>query len=417
MLLKLKNGAYMYLFKRAVFLLMAIISFKISAQTNNNIVIQPYFNLPGFNGRADRTVETRWIEAINQAVAGSKIHVSMYIINQRSVSEALVLAAARGVDVQLVLDGRNSKYKPNDAIDVLLNGFGGHAGLNSCSEKPCVKFCRGPFSFIGIKGGMIGNSCNGLVINHNKFMLFSKLSTGAEYVVMQSSANVEEEHAHRYNDLLEVQNDKKLYDGYLNYLAILKRDNTFIFKKPGDFVGDSGIIVRTSPRLIGKDPVEDLLKRVSCKLPGSIIRAAYSDLGRVGAARQLARLKSEGCKVQVYALYNKALKQPGKKVVKALGDSMIVWEDGSQIGKNSIHTKMLLIDAAFDGKEQKSKVVLTGSQNLDIWSLKTNDECQMEIRNDAIFEQYLNFWGTILNDAQTGGLRVFDETDIETKLQ
>jgi hypothetical protein len=94
-------------------------------------------------------------------------------------------------------------------------------------------------------------------------------------------------------------------------------------------------------------------------------------------------------------------------------------------------TKRILYDACSTGKgiakqaiplglaggQQKSKVVLTGSQNLDVWSLKTNDECQMEIRNDDIFEQYLNFWSTVLIDAQQGGLRVFDEADIETKLQ
>ena len=407
--------------KKVIFFLCAVVSFKAAAQNqvflSNNISIQPHFNNPGFGGKTDRTIENRWIEVIGQAGAGSKIHVSMYIINQRSVTEALVLAAARGVDVQLVLDGRNAKYVAGDAIDVLINGFDGHSGImDKCTEKPCIKFCRGPLSFVGIKGGMIGNSCNGVVINHNKFMLFSKLTGGDENVVMQSTSNLESEHAYRYNDTVEVRNDKKLYDGYINYYAALKRDNTFVFKKNPDFTGDSGITVRTSPRLFGKDPVVDLLKRISCNLPNSIIRGAYSDMGRLGAAKELARLKKEGCTVQLYALYNKALKQPGKKVVKALGDSIIVWEDGSQVGKNSIHTKMTLIDAAIDGQQVKTKILLTGSQNLDVWSLKTNDECQMEIRNDDIFDQYLNFFNTIMTNAKSDGLRVFDDVDIETKL-
>ena len=224
---------------------------------------------------------------------------------------------------------------------------------------------------------------------------------------MQSSANIEEAHLHRYNDLLEVQNDKKLYEGYLNYWKGLKRDRTRL-TSPGDFQGDSGILVRTSPRLLGKDPVVDLLKRVSCKLPNSVIRAAESDLGRVGVARQLERLKNEGCSVSVLALDNLVLKQPGKQVREALGDSLVLtpseWE---QEKRNSIHTKMLLIDASIDGAAEKSKIVFTGSQNLDLFSLKTNDDCQMEIRDPMVYEQYLGFWKRILQDAATAGFKTF----------
>lgn len=372
-----------------------------------SIQISPLFNTPGFDKAATTTVEDRIVEAINQAVPGSSIHVSMYIISDHNSAEALVLAAERGVDVQLVLDGRNQKLEKGDAIDIMLNGFEGHSGIEKCSEEPCIKFCHGPLQFLKIGKGTIGGGCHGLIINHNKFALFSELSTGARNVVMQSSANLEDAHLHRYNDLLEVQNDKILYEGYLNYWKGLKRDHTRL-TSPGDFKGDSGIIVRTSPRLIGSDPVAELLKHVTCNLPNSSVRAAQSDLGRVGVARQLARLKAAGCTINVLALNNPELKQPGKKVRDALKDSLVLTpNEWAEAGRNSIHTKMILIDAAIDGAAERTQIVLTGSQNLDLYSLKTNDECQMEIRDPAIYSQYLAFWDKILLDAKAAGLIAF----------
>lgn len=375
----------------------------------NEIQIIPFFNTPGFGINATSTVEDRMVEAIQTAVPGSSIRVSMYIMSQPHVSQQLVLAAERGVDVQLVLDGRNIKnLVQGDAIDILIRGFDGHPGIDNCSQRPCVKFCHGPLEFLNIHHGTIGGSCHGLAINHNKFMIFSELSSGEKHVVMQSSANVEEAHLHRYNDLLEVQNDRRLFDGYMNYWNGLKRDRTRL-TSPGDFSGDSGIVVRTSPRLIGKDPVKKLLKRVSCHLPNSTVFAAQSDLGRASIAKQLARLRREGCRIEVLALHNPHLNQPGRRVREALNSALVLTPSESET-QNSIHTKMMLIDAAFDGANVKTKMVITGSQNLDLWSLKTNDECQMEIANDQVYDQYLTFWNQILSDASEAGLSVFPVT-------
>ena len=190
---------------------------------------------------------------------------------------------------------------------------------------------------------------------------------------------------------------------------IAERVDPVLFGLSRDFVGDTGILVHTSPRLIGRDPVEHLLRHVTCNLPGSIIRAAESDLGRIHVAEQLEALKKKGCDVRVFALADARLKQPGKKVKRSLGDSLVLTDGETRHGQNSIHTKMMLISAALDNSTERSLIVLTGSQNLDKYSLRTNDECQMEIHDGAVYSQYLGYWYKMMEDANAAGLAAFEK--------
>jgi hypothetical protein len=372
------------------------------------------FNTPGFTNGRSSVVQDKVIETINQAVPGSKIRVAMFIFTQVDTAKALVLASKRGVDVQLVMDGRSKQFRKEkgSAVDILENGFDDNPGINSCSDDHCIKFCSGPLNVLNpITHGSIGGACRGLVVNHNKFYTFSELSTGERNVVFQSSANLEEAHNRRYNDLVEIYRDNKLYDGYITYWEGLKRDHTYL-KSSEDFYGDSGIVVHTSPRLFGKDPVVELLKRVNCSIPGSSIKAAYSDMGRQKVAEQLKKLKDQGCKINLIALYNDSLHQPGKKFLLTMDDSLAVMHDMSakeDNQANTLHTKVMLIDAALDNDNFKSKIVLTGSQNLDKASLRLNDETQLEIHNEDVYGIYLGLWYKIITDVKAAGIKIFND--------
>jgi phosphatidylserine/phosphatidylglycerophosphate/cardiolipin synthase-like enzyme len=52
-------------------------------------------------------------------------------------------------------------------------------------------------------------------------------------------------------------------------------------------------------------------------------------------------------------------------------------------------------------------VVLTGSHNLDLFSLRGNDETLIEVRDQQIYDQYNQFLDQILFDARSAGLRLF----------
>ncbi|PIS11309.1 MAG: hypothetical protein COT73_04700, partial [Bdellovibrio sp. CG10_big_fil_rev_8_21_14_0_10_47_8] len=291
------------------------------------------------------------------------------------------------------------------SIDLLLHGSEQFPAL-SCSEEPCVKFCDGPISF---KAGKkhFGGSCHGLVINHNKFILFSELP-GAKNVVVQTSANLTHNQLRNYNDLIIFRDDEVLYDGFMQYWKSLLKDDTKLtaFKT---LVDRNHVKVYFFPRLIGSDPVLKLLKRVSCQIPGSMVRVSEASFTRKDIAKELQRLSGEGCDVKVIARLDQRVHSPSKGVIKALGADMKILPFKGKLESeklaNTIHTKLMLIDASIDGSPERIPVVLTGSHNLDLFSLKTNDEVLMEVHDRAIFQRYLQFWNQILADAESANIQ------------
>jgi len=161
--------------------------------------------------------------------------------------------------------------------------------------------------------------------------------------------------------------------------------------------------------LIGSDPVLKLLKRVSCQIPGSMVRVSEASFTRKDIAKELQRLSGEGCDVKVIARLDQRVHSPSKGVIKALGADMKILPFKGKLESeklaNTIHTKLMLIDASIDGSPERIPVVLTGSHNLDLFSLKTNDEVLMEVHDRAIFQRYLQFWNQILADAESANIQ------------
>lgn len=358
--------------------------------------LEPVFNRPGFSGGTAQAIDQQILKLISGTAASSQIHISMYNFDNLVLAQELLRAQARGVAVQLVLDGKSKKNAaiPGHPVQVLNDGL-------RCGDKPCITFCK----------SLVGSSCRGLVINHNKFYLISQLQDGRRDVVLQTSMNANGSQTHMYNDSLTVYDDERLYVGYLDYWRSLQKDK-FHFSKPDPFEGQEKIRAYLFPRLIGKDPVLNLLKKVSCKLPGSTIRVAQSrfDNSRSKVAKQLALLRSQGCDVKVIARSEQSVNSPGSKVRSYLGPDLFVLayqgdDDTDQaVSQNSIHSKILLINASFDGSQEKLPVVLMGSHNLNLTSLKTNDEVLLRIIDQQVFSDYSDYWDLILGDAKAAGV-------------
>lgn len=383
--------------------------------------IDTVFNAPGFTGQSTATVENKLIDMMKSAVRGSKIRVALYVVDREPIMKELVYASQRGVDVEIVLDGGNlPRVKiAGHALDMLVNGFDGNQGL-VCQGEPdsCIKFCNGPLAgpikMLKIKKNYpLGESCRGLVINHNKLFLFSELSDGSKNVVAQTSANMAQHQLEMYNDLLIIKNDAIFFDHFMTYWGKLKEDRTVLLKKsfPTISTDEKRLKAYFFPRLVSKDPVQALLRKVNCRLPNSTIRAAQSAFTRAGVAEQMKRLKNEGCKVEVIARIDPAQSSPGSKVREALTDSLVVLPykgaNPEEQSVNSIHTKIVLINASIDDSREKIPVVLTGSHNLDLFSLRGNDETLIEVRDQRIYNQYSQFLDQILFDARSAGLRLF----------
>jgi len=389
----------------------AILLSFICGWTASALDAEPVFNTPGFVKQATATIEDKLISMTRLAIPGSKIRVTLYRVDRVPMMQALVEASQRGVDVQVVLDGGNKAFRKvtDHAIQVLVSG------IQCAPGEKCVKFCaspiKAPLSLLKIKEGYkVGGSCRGLVINHNKLFLFSELSDGSKNIIAQSSANMMEHQLEMYNDLLIIKNDPKLFAGFMNYWNKLKSDNTVLKKAfPTLTSTDSKVKAYFFPRLIsGADPIEELLKKVNCRLPNSRIRGAQSAFTRAEVAKQMRRLFDEGCAVDIISRVDPVQKWSGNKGLDDIGDNIYVLpyrgKRPEEQHPNSIHTKIVLIDASIDNSAEKIPVVLTGSHNIDFWSLRANDEVLFEVRDRGLYEQYSDFIDRIVGDAHAGNI-------------
>lgn len=384
--------------------------------------IEPIFNTPGFTGEATTTIEDKLIDMIRDAKPGSKIRGALYHISRENLAQELVMASHRGVDVEMVLDGGTADQieQVGTPLNILVYGFTGYAeGLRCAAGQQCVKMCRGPLAgpigLLGLKKNHdLGNGCSGLIANHNKFFLFSELEDGTKDIVAQTSANMADGQLKMYNDLLLIKNDAGFFEDFMHYWAKLKDDRTVLLRRAFRTIESEEGLLKSYffPRLVSKDPVKELLKKVSCHLPGSVIKASQSAFTRSGVAREMARLRSEGCELMVIARIDPVQRSPGRRVVRAIGDDdlhVLPYRgrgEGEQ-AENSIHTKIVMVNASIDGSEEKIPVVLTGSHNLDLFSLRGNDETLIEVRNQEVYDAYDAFLTQILEDARSAGITVF----------
>jgi phosphatidylserine/phosphatidylglycerophosphate/cardiolipin synthase-like enzyme len=128
-------------------------------------------------------------------------------------------------------------------------------------------------------------------------------------------------------------------------------------------------------------------------------------------AREIKRLADEGCRVQVIVRVDPPQHSPSKKVRQYLASHLLVLPYRGKLpaeqSVNSIHTKIILIDASIDNSAAKVPVVLTGSHNLDPFSLRANDETLLEIRDRDVFNSYMGFLDRLVSDFRASGLPSF----------
>lgn len=348
-----------------------------------DVELEATFNQPGLNDEPSTRLEDRVIQMISLAVPGSEIFVSIYTFTSVAVAESLLDAQDRGVTVRVLVDNKSLR-RGNAAMELLRWGSAERDRLRGCPGR-CVKIC-----WIG---------CHGFHINHNKFVLFSELRDGSRWVVAQSSANFTTgQHSH-YNDLIVIKNDRQLYRVFTEYFSDLGRRvwSPRYYRRER---GASGINVYFFPRLFGPDPIAKMLDDVECD-SDSVIRVAHSrfDSWRMKVARRLRALSDRGCDVHVILREEPGKFSPGSAVTKELDGLVTVLPYKGGPGgeaRNAIHTKLLLIKSRYAGSDKPRHMVLTGSHNLSLTSLRLNDEVLLRVDNEALFDAYARFWGSIL---------------------
>ncbi len=367
--------------------LFAIIVFCFSPLAMASLDFEAVFNEPGLKGEATRTLEERFLKLLNMAPAGSEVLLNIYGLKMPYIAEELVKAQERGVKIGVILRNFDDAESVK-SLSILKNGLG------QCSFGSCLKVC--------------GLACSAPAFNHNKFMLFSKLSDGTENVVVQTSNNFWPSERNNYNDFLILKNNTALYQGLKKYWLTLRKGN----KNPGlpvQISPDAKLHIFPKRLIRPHSPALALFRSIKCA-PGSIVHLAHSRFTdpRADIAVALADLKRDGCDVKLLIKNDVGVERvgplrvvgdsPGLKIKRILGDILHLfpyeegvdgrpYQEGDPI-RNALHSKIILIHAPMGDDPAPRKLVVVGTHNFDVPSLKLNNEIMLELSDDKLFDVY-----------------------------
>ena len=341
-----------------------------------------FFTRPADDCTPDTTIEDVWVNLVGAAPAGELIRVAMYNWTRSPIADALLAAAARGVDVRAAVDGGEATQLDDPASAL--------ARLQAGLPAGAVTFC----SSAG------GTACIGSVINHNKFLLVSGLDDGTRDVVVQSSANLTTSQTRQHNNAVVIRADATLFATYLQYwndLATDDQDLDYYRSAEGDLATKAYFF----PRDGGGDTVASVLGNVACE-PGARIRIAMAHWtdGRPAVVAALEELAASGCTVEV-------ITRQGNEVVGELSEAinLLLFPDVPCPGSSAliqVHSKYLLIDAPYgtDAPRQWRRLVWTGSHNYTGNALRRNDETLLRIEDGPVFDAFGADWELIRDRIQ-----------------
>lgn len=323
----------------------------------------------------DTAIEDALVALIDATPPGAEIRVAIYTFTRSPPSDALIRAAARGVDVAVVLDGGA------DGVGSEVPAL--QAGLGAAR----VHLCDAP-----------GTACIGTGIMHHKTFLFSALADGRHDVVMQASHNLTTAQLSMHNNAVIVAGDVALYAAYRRAWDDLAADvEDPAYDRRAD--GDGATHVQFFPRATG-DPVLEALGGITCDATSRIrVAMAFFTDGRRELATALAARAADGCDVRVVA-GDDAI-PIGAVVASTLASGGVALTRFPARSGWSLHSKYLLVDAPRPGSPTHHRVVLTGSHNWTDAALHDNDETLLTVEDDAVFAAFVADWDHVAASAQT----------------
>lgn len=353
---------------RKMIIIFSFILFSIIGNANTNNLNIEFSNLA--QSRSDYSIHNKVIKLLEQAAPKSAVRINLYFLSYIPVAYAISSARQRGVDVKVIIDKASQSFKAYQILEKSLNS------ASLCPEGKCLVVCGR-----GVRNLKFSGACIGRRNNHNKFFLFEKLINGESHVVVQTSSNMDI--GNKWNDLIQINENKNLYQSYLKYWQISKKE-----KKMRSYTHihrDQHVEAYFFPRASG-DPIIDILNRVDCSQGGSI-RIAQSRFtkDRARVAKKLMDLKRQGCELDLLVALNPKRGSPGRNILHILGENMKIVK--------GLHSKFFAIDAVLDGKRQK--FIITGSHNLNRNSLRNNDESLIVVKDIFAFDAYFNYWDVL----------------------
>ncbi|WP_197088565.1 phospholipase D-like domain-containing protein [Rufibacter radiotolerans] len=317
-------------------------------------------------------------DLIDASPAKADIHLNIFLFSHQTIIDALQRASDRGVKLHLMLDlSRDESLVENPMTISKLKRF-----LKPTSEIVTIT-----------------SDASSSSINHNKFALFSNITTATgpkEKVVFQTSHNFTVADSKKIQDAVMLAN-AGLYGAYLTFWQDMKDKavsgmKDFYYREYHDpAVGISALFFpkRRNGTSYGADTILEILDGLS-EPATARIQIGMSDwtASRTAIITKLEQLREQGATIEVIA---KDKVDPevldGLARLKAKGAYVKVY-DMSQINN---HAKFMLIRGKWKG--ENVNLMVTGSHNFTGNALRNNNETLLLLKNHtALFDTYTAFY-------------------------
>lgn len=344
------------------------------------------FTYPTLSGTQDLAIENKVIQLIGLAAPGSTIHAGIYTLTRDTVTDALLAANGRGVNVQVVAEDDEPTEAP--AKQRLRTGL--PAGNFTYCDDGCLTSTAGR-------------------INHNKFYVFSELTDGRTNVVVQTSQNMTTTQTRMHNNAVIVSGDAGLATVYRNHWAKLKARQPQTISGSGKS-SDGKVEVFFSPRNTSSDAstfgnsdiAAAMLNDVTC--PDGRIRVgmAFWTTARPNITSVLAAKHAAGCSVEVIADGDEtALPDLADAGITVFGlpDGGCRYPYGNACYVSNIHSKYALVEGVSTRAGVFKKYVYTGSHNYTGAAKDSNDETLMKLDDAATYDAFLADYSRVRDEA------------------
>ncbi|MGV3502099.1 MAG: phospholipase D-like domain-containing protein [Adhaeribacter sp.] len=328
-------------------------------------------------GQASPVIMDQLVALIDATPERATIHLAIYLFSYQPVVEALKRANKREVQLNLLVDmSREDSQKENPATIAALRLLQTHTDLVICDSD-----------------------AGSTAINHNKFVLFSAISTPAglvENVVLQTSHNFTVSDSKKMQDAL-VLSHPGLYQAYATYWQDMKAKaaagmKDFYYREYEDAA--QGLTAFFFPKrragaYYGEDTIIEILNGLSDPASATI-QVGMSDwvVSRRNVLDKLAQLHDQGAKVEIVAKSSvdpeilaglQSLRQKGA-LVKIYNMTL------SSQPKINIHSKFMLLQGTWRGSP--GTLLVTGSHNFTTNALRSNNEAMLMLKDHPLFAAF-----------------------------
>lgn len=157
-----------------------------------------------------RDLDNALLKFIDQAKEGDALRCAFYEFRYLPVAQALKAAIQRGVDVKIILDGKENAYTDKEGVF--------HESFPRKENLAMVKQAKIPKSAVVLRAARSGS------IQHNKFMVLLKGAQQKPAQVWTGSTNISSGGIHGQTNVGHWVRDRSVAEEFLAYWELLRQD-------------------------------------------------------------------------------------------------------------------------------------------------------------------------------------------------